>query len=271
MNLIIQATTLETLVRDGFLLVYNSETLDIVETARALQKAGINNMEVTCRIRNAVERLRLLKRELPEFKAGAASLMDFPHAQERFNARKEDPAKRLPGITEMVDAGADYLVSAMAFRAETYATYGHRLPIIPGCATPSELLSQYELGASFCKLFPASLVGGVKWIEAVDPAIHRFIPIMPTGGTTCDNIPDYVKAGTLIFGGSFSMIPKDVLRKIEAEQDYGLLSEEFRKIKDVIDTARDKQYPGLDFASASLSEIEAATGRVFNVTAPAYS
>src|SRR5437899_4040243 len=94
--------TLETLVRDGFLLVYNSETLDIVETAKALQKAGISNMEVTCRIRDAAGRLRRLKRELPEFKAGAASLMDFPRARERFNRRSDDPTKALPDVAEMV-------------------------------------------------------------------------------------------------------------------------------------------------------------------------
>ena len=256
--------TLETLIRDGFLLVYNSEVLDIVETARALQKAGIHNMEVTCRIRDSVGRLRRLKRELPDFKAGAASLMDFPRTRKRLNARNGDPAKVLPGVSEMVEAGADYLVSAVCFRPESYAAYGGRLPMIPGCATPSEVLGQYELGANVCKLFPASLVGGVKWLDAVDPAIHRFIPIMPTGGTTCENIPDYVQSGTLLLGGSFSMIPKDVLKKIESEQDYDLLAEEFRKIKAIIDAARSRKYPGLDFKTATLAQIEASTGREFN-------
>ena len=47
------SSTLTTLVRDGFILVYNSETLDIVKAAQALQKAGIDNMEVTCRIADA--------------------------------------------------------------------------------------------------------------------------------------------------------------------------------------------------------------------------
>jgi 2-keto-3-deoxy-6-phosphogluconate aldolase len=133
------------------------------------------------------------------------------------------------------------------------------------------VLAQYELGASFCKLFPASLVGGVKWLDAVDPAIHRFIPIMPTGGTTCENIPDYVKAGTLIFGGSFSMIPKETLNRIETEQDYALLAEEFGKIKAVIDAARAQKYPGLDFKTATLGQIEAATGRDYNVPSAARS
>lgn len=257
------STTLQALVRDGFILVYNSETLDIVETAKALQKAGIDNMEVTCRIKDAAGQLRRLKKEVPDFKAGAASLLDFPQTRERFNAK--NAGKQLPSIAQMVDAGADYLVSAVGFRPETYAAYGGKLPIIPGCATGTELLTQYELGANVCKLFPASIVGGVKWLGAVEPAIHRMVSIMPTGGTTCENIPDYAKTGTLIFGGSFSMIEKDTLAKIETEKNYALLAAEFAKVKRVIDAARTRQYPSLDFKTATVAQIEKATGKDFNL------
>lgn len=255
--------TLETLVRDGFILVYNSETLDIVETAKALQKAGIDNMEVTCRIKDAAAKLKRLKQEVPGFKAGAASLLDYPTTVARFNAK--NPGKQLPSIDAMIDSGADYLVSAVGFRAETFAKYSAKLPMIPGCATGTEVLTQYELGASFCKLFPASLVGGVKWLDAVEPAIHRVISIMPTGGTTLENIPDFANTGTLIFGGSFSMIAKDTLTQIETKQDYALLASEFTKIKQVIDAARAKKYPAINFKTATLAEIEKATGRDFNV------
>lgn len=258
--------TLETLVRDGFILVYNSETLDIVKTAEALQQAGIHNMEVTCRIQDAAAKLRRLKQELPGFKAGAASLIDYPATLAKFNAQAKT-GKTLPSIVEMVDSGADYLVSAVNFRAASFAKYAAVLPMIPGCATASEVLAQYELGAAFCKLFPASLVGGVKWLDAVEPAIHRLIPIMPTGGTSMENIPDYANTGTLVFGGSFSMIAKDTLKTIESQQDYGLLAAEFRKIKLAIDAARSAKWPALDFASASLAEIERVTGRFFNRTA----
>lgn len=257
--------TLETLVRDGFILVYNSESLDIVKTARALQKAGIDNMEVTCRIKDAAAKLKRLKAEVPGFKAGAASLVDYPTTAARFN--KANPTKAIPTIQEFVDAGADYLVSAVGFRAETYAKYSATLPMTPGCATGTEVLTQYELGANFCKLFPASLVGGVKWLDAVEPAIHRIIPIMPTGGTTLENIPDFAATGTLIFGGSFSMIAKDTIKKIETEQDYELLAAEFTKIKQAIDAARSKKYPSVNFKTATLAEVEKATGRDFNVRA----
>jgi len=254
--------TIETLLHDGFILVFNSETLDVVKTARALLDAGICNMEVTCRIKNAAEKLRTLKREVPEFKAGAASLLDFPQSRERFNVR--NPNRNLPSLDEMVDAGADYLVSAVNFRPETYAKYAGKLPIIPGCGTATEIMSQYELGANFCKLFPAAQAGGVKFLEAVDPAIHKMVSVMPTGGTTSQNIPDYITAGVLLVGGSFSMIEKETLKSINDRQDYKLLAAELRKVKDLIDSCRHKKYPSINFKTATLAEIEQATGRDFN-------
>lgn len=256
--------TIETLLRDGFILVFNSETLDVVKTAQALMDAGIYNMEVTCRIKDAAEKLRTLKREVPEFKAGAASLLDFPQSRARFNARNPG-ARSLPSIDEMVEAGADYLVSAVNFSPETYRKYAGKLPIIPGCGTATEIISQYELGATICKLFPAAQAGGVKFLEAVDPAIHKMVSVMPTGGTTSQNIPDYINAGVLLVGGSFSMIEKETLKAINDRQDYKLLATELRKVKDLIDTCRHKKYPTLDFKSATLADFEKATGRDFNV------
>jgi uncharacterized membrane protein len=53
-----------TLLRDGFILVFNQDKLDIVKTAEALQAAGVNNMEVTCRVSKPLEKLARLRRDL---------------------------------------------------------------------------------------------------------------------------------------------------------------------------------------------------------------
>ncbi len=55
------ADVLQTILRDGFILVFNQDKLDIVKTADALMKAGVNNMEVTCRISKPLEKLELLR------------------------------------------------------------------------------------------------------------------------------------------------------------------------------------------------------------------
>ena len=78
-------STIETLLRDGFILVFNQDKLDVVKTAEALMKAGINNMEVTCRIKQPLEKMSRLRKELPGFATGAASLIDSPQMLELYN------------------------------------------------------------------------------------------------------------------------------------------------------------------------------------------
>lgn len=252
--------TLETLLRDGFVLVFNSETLDVVETGRALIAAGMRNMEVTTRIPGAAGKLGALKRALPGFKAGVASLVDHPRVRARLSARAAGSA---PSVEEAIDAGADFLVSAANFRPETYRAHAGRLPIIPGCGSATEIAAQYDLGANLCKLFPAAQLGGPKFLAALDPAIHRLISVMPTGGVGIENIPDYIAAGALIVGGTFGMAPREALAAAEAG-DYAPLAAALRRIKETIDACRAKRYPGLDFKTASLARLEASTGRSFN-------
>lgn len=255
--------TVEQLVRDGFILVYNQDKLDVVETARALVRAGINNMEVTCRVRQPLEQITRLKRELPDFCVGAASLVDFLPMRNRYNRlHTDDP---LPSLDQVAQAGADYLVSALNFSDTAFRKYAGQLAMIPGCGTVTEIVQQYSAGANLCKLFPAKQIGGPAYVKAIDPAIHKLISIVPTGGTTADNIPDYIAAGVLVVGGSFSMIAKETLTRILDEQDYALLTDEIRKVKALIDECRARRYPDLDIKTAALEQVRHMSGRCFNI------
>ncbi|MCP4375714.1 MAG: hypothetical protein GY794_06005, partial [bacterium] len=139
--------TVTTLLRDGFILVFNQDKLDIVKTAEALMQAGINNMEVTCRISDPLEKITQLRKALPEFVAGAASLVDNSRFLELYNGSHPDDT--LPSVDAVVDAGANYLVSAADYGAETYQKYAGKLLMIPGCGTVSQIVSQFSLGANF--------------------------------------------------------------------------------------------------------------------------
>ena len=162
---------LSTLLKDGFILVFNMDKLDVVKTAEALMEAGIMNMEVTCRIKKPLEKIARVKKELPGFVCGAASLADFPAFLNVFNTQNAgDP---LPSVQQVVDAGSDYLVSAVNFSDASYAKFAGKLPMIPGCGTANEIISQYSKGANICKLFPAKEIGGCSYIKAIDPAIHK--------------------------------------------------------------------------------------------------
>lgn len=256
--------TITTLLKDGFILVFNQNKLDIVKTAEALIKAGINNMEVTCRINKPLEKLARLRKELPDFAAGTASLIDWPEMLDVYSrANPQDP---LPSVQDVVDAGASYLVSAVNFSRDSYKKFAGQLPIIPGCGSATEVVSQYSQGANLCKVFPAKQLGGPAFVKAIDPAIHKTISLVPTGGTNPGNIPDYINAGVLVLGGSFSMIEKATMNKIIDEQDYILLAKELTVIKQLIDGLRAEQYPDIDFAKASIEQISSTTGRNFNIS-----
>ena len=257
-------STITTLLRDGFILVFNQDKLDVVKTAEALIKAGVNNMEVTCRIKKPLEKMFRLRKELPDFATGSASLIDSPEMLELYNkAHPEDP---LPSVAQVVDAGACYLVSAINFSDAGFEKFAGRIPMIPGCGSATEIVSQFSKGANLCKVFPAKQLGGPAFVKAIDPAIHKTISLVPTGGTNSGNIPDYIEAGVLVLGGSFSMIEKSTMKKIVDEQDYELLAGELKKIKELIDKLRAGKYPNIDFASASIELISQATGRNFNIT-----
>lgn len=255
--------TINTLLKDGFILVFNQDKLDVVKTAEALIKAGINNMEVTCRIQKPLEKIGRLKKELPDFAVGAASLIDFPQMLTIYN--KVNPDDPLPSIEQAVNVGVDYLVSAVNFSNVSYEKFAGKIVMISGCGSATEIVSQFSKGANFCKLFPAKQIGGSVFIKAIDPAIHKLISIVPTGGTNTVNMPDYIAAGVLVLGGSFSMIEKSAMLKITEQQDYDLLADELKKAKEIIDKHRKQVWPNIDFGSATVEQISAITGRNFNI------
>jgi 2-dehydro-3-deoxyphosphogluconate aldolase/(4S)-4-hydroxy-2-oxoglutarate aldolase len=255
--------TITTLLRDGFILVFNQDKLDIVKTAEALIKAGVNNMEVTCRVSKPLEKLGRLRKELPDFVAGVASLIDSQGMLDVYN--KVHPQDPLPSVQEVADAGACYLVSACNFTDETFKKYVGNKAIIPGCGSVTEIISQFSKGANLCKIFPAKHLGGPAFVKAIDPAIHKTISLVPTGGTNTDIIGGYIDAGVLVLGASFSLIEKATMKKIIDEQDYALLAEELTKVKQLIDKHRAEKYSDIDFATASIEQISRTTGRNFNI------
>ena len=255
--------TITTLLQDGFILVFNQDKLDVVKTAEALMKAGVNNMEVTCRINKPLEKLARLRKELPDFAGGSASLIDSPAMLDVYN--KTHPQDPLPSLQDVVDAGACYLVSAINFRDESFEKFAGKIAMIPGCGSVTEVVSQFSKGANLCKIFPAKQLGGPGFVKAIDPAIHKTISLVPTGGTNPGNIPDYIDVGVLVLGGSFSMIEKVIMKKIIDEQDYNLLAEELTIIKHLIDSLRSEKYPDINFATASIEQISRTTGRNFNL------
>lgn len=97
-----------------------------------------------------------------------------------------------------IDAGATFLVSPH-FDPEIVAWAVERgIPILPGAATPTEVLAAWRAGAAAVKVFPASALGPAFVRELRGPFPE--IPLQPTGGITVDNAADYIRAGAIAVG-----------------------------------------------------------------------
>ena len=92
---------------------------------------------------------------------------------------------------------------------------------MPGAMTPTEILTALDAGADIVKIFPAE-VFGPRYIKALRaPLPHA--PLMPTGGVTVENLPEWFANGALAVGiGSSLTGPAET-------GDYGAVTERARE------------------------------------------
>ncbi len=150
-------------------------------TADTLLSAGISSLEISLTTPFALESITTLTREVgDDVMIGAGTVLDAPAAR------------------MAIDAGARFLVSP-GLDAEVIRT-GHRygIPVFPGVATPTEIVTAMELGADALKLFPASAYGP-GWIKDVRAALPQ-AALLPTGGVTLENAPEWIAAGAVACG-----------------------------------------------------------------------
>jgi 2-dehydro-3-deoxyphosphogluconate aldolase/(4S)-4-hydroxy-2-oxoglutarate aldolase len=97
-----------------------------------------------------------------------------------------------------VDAGAAFLVMPHLDVELVRWAAERGIPAIPGCATPTELLTAWRAGAAALKVFPASSLGPSFLRECRGP--FPDLPLLPTGGITVDNASSFIAAGAIGIG-----------------------------------------------------------------------
>ncbi len=103
-------------------------------------------------------------------------------------------------VDEAVDAGARFLVSPGLSAGVVRRAQELGVPVVPGVATPSDVIAALDLGLDVVKLFPANVVGGpaaVKAFSAPFPGL-RFVP---TGGVSAANLLDYLALPAVLAAG----------------------------------------------------------------------
>ncbi|WP_375416702.1 bifunctional 4-hydroxy-2-oxoglutarate aldolase/2-dehydro-3-deoxy-phosphogluconate aldolase [uncultured Hymenobacter sp.] len=109
-------------------------------------------------------------------------------------------------------AGAQYIISPTLNKKTIRMTKRYGAVSIPGAFTATEILAAYEAGGDIIKVFPAS-VGATYFKDIAGPL--PFIPLMPTGGVSLENIQEFQRAGAVAFGLGSALV--DTKQEVTAE------------------------------------------------------
>ena len=126
--------------------------------AKALLDGGISVFEITLRTPVALEAIALIAKAMPDAMVGAGTVL---------NCAQFDAA---------VAAGARFVISPGMTPALLAHAARSTAPLIPGVATPSEVMQALEAGYDHLKFFPAEANGGTKALAAIAPAPGEILP-----------------------------------------------------------------------------------------------
>ncbi|MEP7055224.1 MAG: bifunctional 4-hydroxy-2-oxoglutarate aldolase/2-dehydro-3-deoxy-phosphogluconate aldolase [Actinomycetota bacterium] len=169
--------------------------LDRVEDAgplgQALKAGGLPCAEVTFRTAAAEDAIRELSKDA-DLLVGAGTVV------------------RADQVDVAVAAGAAFIVSPGFSASVVLRCQQVGVPVLPGVATPSEVMVALDAGLDVVKFFPAETLGGVAALRAMSApfAGMRFVP---TGGVSAANLGDYLALGSVLaVGGSWMVAPSMV-------------------------------------------------------------
>jgi 2-dehydro-3-deoxyphosphogluconate aldolase/(4S)-4-hydroxy-2-oxoglutarate aldolase len=153
----------------------------------ALLEGGVRALELTMTVPGAIKLIEQLAKNLPgEFYLGAGTVLDPETAR------------------QVILAGATYIVSPILNLDTIALCHRYDVAAMPGCFTPTEILTAWQAGADLVKVFPATALGPgyFKDIRAPMPQLR----LMPTGGVTLANAGEWIKAGAVAIGVGSALV-----------------------------------------------------------------
>jgi 2-dehydro-3-deoxyphosphogluconate aldolase/(4S)-4-hydroxy-2-oxoglutarate aldolase len=113
-------------------------------------------------------------------------------------------------VDEAVEAGARFVVSPGLSAAVVRRCQDVGVAVLPGIATPSEIMQALDLGLDTVKFFPAEANGGLATIKALAAAFPH-VRFVPTGGITAETAPAYLAHRSVAAVGGSWMVAPDLL------------------------------------------------------------
>ncbi|MGH9839635.1 MAG: bifunctional 4-hydroxy-2-oxoglutarate aldolase/2-dehydro-3-deoxy-phosphogluconate aldolase [Blastocatellia bacterium] len=161
------------------------------EIVATMSDAGLTAVEVTFNSPGVLEMIRQLAARFGDRMAVGAGTVLKPSE-----------------VEQAAEAGARFIVSPNLNLRVIRATKRLGLVSLPGCFTPTEIVTAMEAGADAAKLFPASSLG-VGFVRALRGPLPD-VPVVPTGGVTPEMARQYFDAGAWAIGVGSELVSKDV-------------------------------------------------------------
>ncbi len=183
----------DTLYRLAVVPVLTLETAeDGVEIARALARGTLDLVEVTLRTPAALDAIRAIRRQVPDVRVGAGTVLTPEQAR------------------EAIAAGARFIVSPGMTPRLIEAAQSWPVPFLPGAVTASEAMSLSDLGYRCLKFFPAEAAGGVAALKALAAPLAG-ITFCPTGGIGPDQAREYLRLDNVMAVGGSWVVPREAV------------------------------------------------------------
>ncbi|BAY18254.1 2-dehydro-3-deoxyphosphogluconate aldolase/4-hydroxy-2-oxoglutarate aldolase [Anabaenopsis circularis NIES-21] len=162
------------------------------QMAMAVASGGMQLIEITWNSDRAAELIAKLRMKLPDCLIGTGTL---------FNVQQ---------LQDAIASGAQFLFSPHIDLEMIATAVAKEVPMIPGALTPTEIVTAWQEGASCVKVFPVQALGGASYIKSLQAPLGH-IPLIPTGGVTLKNAPEFIQAGAVAVGLSSELFPKKLV------------------------------------------------------------
>ena len=173
--------------------------------ADALAAGGFGCIEVTLRTSTALDALRALSART-DLIVGAGSVRSAQQAE------------------QAVGAGARFIVSPGYSDAVVERCRELDVAVLPGVATPTEIMRALDAGVEVVKLFPAALLGGPAGVRAL-AAPFPSVRFVPTGGVGRADLAEYLRLPAVLAVGGSWMVAPDLLRACRFDEVQRLARE----------------------------------------------
>lgn len=195
-------------------VVVLNDAKDALPLAKALCDGGLPCAEVTFRTEAAEESIRLMATEYPDMFVGAGTVLTIDQ------------------VDRAVAAGAQFIVSPGFDPEIVDYCIEKKIPIFPGCVTPTEITQAVKRGLQVIKFFPAEQYGGVATIKAL-AAPFTTAMFMPTGGINAKNLPEYLSCNKILACGGSWMVKGDMIAAGEFDKIREMTAEAVQLVAEI--------------------------------------